>query len=207
MSEETQEEKKDRRFELMSGLTLAVLAAVLAVTDLGGGKYGDDEIIGTAEKASAYSWYQSKSVKQSLLEQEQGLLRALADAGAITPEARAPVDAQIAKLDSEIQRYKAEKKEILEGSAAVGPEGQVLEKDGQKGQIVGAQEWEAQLAKLGAAGDKFDLATLWLQMSLVFGAVALVLDNDRLKWSFYLAMVGTGVLGAVYSFIAFGMAG
>ena len=203
MSEETPEEEKARHFELMSGLTLAFLAAVLAVTDLGGGKYGDDEIIGTNEKASAYSWYQSKSIKQSLIEQEQGLLRALDSAGALTPEAREPVAQHIASLDAEVQRYKAEKKEILEGSAALGVEGQVLEKDGQKGQIIGAKEWEAQLATLGAAGDKFDLSTLWLQLSLVLGAVALVLHEARLKWGFYLAMVATGVIGGVFSVLAF----
>lgn len=206
MSELTQEEAADRRFELMSGLTLAVLAAALAVTDLGGGTYGDDEIIGTNEKASAYAWYQSKSVKQSLIEQEQGLLRALSEAGVITEQAQAPIAAHITALDVEVQRYKVEKKEILEGSAAVGPSGQVLEKDGQKGQIVGALELEAQLATLGAAGDKFDLATLWLQLSLVLGAMALVLQNDRLKWAFYGSMVLTGALGSIYSVLAFRIA-
>jgi hypothetical protein len=50
-----EEEAAGRRFELISGLTLAVLAAVLAVVDLGGGKYGDDEIIGTNEKPTSTS--------------------------------------------------------------------------------------------------------------------------------------------------------
>ncbi|MDO9280585.1 MAG: DUF4337 family protein [Pseudomonadota bacterium] len=88
-----------RRFELLAGLTLAVFAAVLAVVDLGGGKYGDDEIIGTNEKASLYQWYQSKSIKQAIVEQQQGLLTALLDAGAVAPAGIGAVTAQIAAAD------------------------------------------------------------------------------------------------------------
>lgn len=205
--EDEKQEQSAKRFEMLSGLTLAVLAAVLAVTDLGGGKYGDDEIIGTNEKASAYAWYQSKSQKQIVLEQQHHLLTALVTAGAVTPEARAAVDAQVSGLDSEISRYKAEKKEILEGSAAVGPEAQVLEVDGKKGQIVGAKEWEAKLAVLGAAGDVFDLSTLYLQLCLVLGAVGLVLQQPKLRWTFYGGMVLCGVIGTIYSVRAFGIAG
>lgn len=196
-------EEQSKRYETISGLTLAILAAVLAVTDLGAGKYGDDEIIGTNEKASAYSWYQSKSLKQTVLEQQAQLLRSLTLAGSVSPESRAGVDAQLVELDNEIVRYKAEKKEILEGSDAVGPEGQVLEEEGKLGQIVGAKEWEAKLAVLGEAGDVFDLSTLFLQLCLVVGAVGLVLQQSHLRWAFYAAMVACGAVGSFYSVAAF----
>jgi hypothetical protein len=195
-----------RRFELLAGLTLAVFAAVLAVVDLGGGKYGDDEIIGTNEKASLYQWYQSKSIKQAIVEQQQGLLTALLDAGAVAPAGIGAVTAQIAAADEEVKRYDAEKNELLRGSVAVGAAGQVLEVDGQKGQIVGTEAWEDTLATLGAAGDKFDLSTLWLQLSLVLGAVSLVLQAQRLKTIFYGAMVLGGVVGTVFGVLAFQVA-
>lgn len=201
------DETQSKRFEMTSGLTLAVLAAVLAIVDLGGGKYGDDEIIGTNEKANAYSWYQSKSLKQTVVEQQKSTLEALVAAGAVTPEARGAVDGLITGMDQEINRYKAEKKEILEGSAAVGAEGQVLEKDGQKGQIIGAHEWEAKLAVLGEAGDVFDLSTLFLQLSMVLGAIGLVLDLDKLKWAFYAATVLSGAVGSYYGYQAFQIVG
>jgi uncharacterized small protein (DUF1192 family) len=195
------------RFELASGLTLAVLAALTAVNDLGGGKFGDDEIVGHNEKASAYAWYQSKSIKETSIAQEAELLQALADAGAIVESARPAVEQRIAGLQVEVKRYKAEKKEILQGSTAVGPEGQVLEKDGQKGKIVGAQEWEKSLEILGEAGDRFDDATLWLQLSMVAGAISLVIKSVRLKWSFYAGMVLMGVVGAGYTALAWQIAG
>jgi hypothetical protein len=195
-----------RRFELLAGLTLAVFAAVLAVVDLGGGKYGDDEIIGTNEKASLYQWYQSKSIKQSVAEQQGSLLTALLEAGAVAPAGETAIRAQIAKSESEVARYDAEKAEILKGSDAVGAAGQVLEMDGEKGKIVGTKGWEATLATLGASGDKFDMSTLWLQLSLVLGAVSLVLQAQRLKNIFYGAMVIGGVLGSVYGVLAFQIA-
>lgn len=204
--DEEQQEQAAKRYEIICGLTLAVLAAVLAVTDLGGGKYGDDEIIGTNEKSSAYAWYQAKSMKQTVLEQQQALLSALTAAGSVTPEARPVVDAQIASLDQDIARYKAEKHEIMEGSEAVGKEGQVLELDGKLGQITGAKQWEARLTVLGAAGDVFDLSTLYLQLCLVLGAVGLVLQAPKMRWTFYAAMVLCGAVGAVYSVQAFGIA-
>ena len=131
---------------------------------------------------------------------------ALVDAGAIQEGARGGVEKRLAGLGDEIGRYKQEKKEILEGSEAVGPEGQVLEKDGQKGQIYGANQWEAKLAVLGESGDSFDMSTLWLQLSLVLGAVSLVIQAEKLKWTFYGAMVLCGALGSVYSVIAFNVA-
>ncbi len=196
-------EEDNNRFEMLAGLTLAILAAVLAVTDLGGGKYGDDEIIGTNEKANAYAWYQSKSIKQSIVEQELELLNSLEMTGTIDAAHAEGIKGHKANLEADIARYKSEKKEILEGSTAVGAEGQVLEKDGQKGQIKGTEEWEAELAVLGAAGDKFDLATLFLQMSLVLGAVSIVLKAPSTRTAFYGGMVLCGVIGTGFMAWAF----
>lgn len=197
------EEASARRFELLSGLTLALFAAVLAVSDLGGGKYGDDEIIGANEKASLYQWYQSKSIKQAVVEQQGDLLQSLLDAGLIAPEGTAPLQERIAAGAADSARYDKEKREILKGSLAVGPEGQVLEQNGVKGQIVGTEVWEGTLATLGAAGDLFDMSTLWLQLGLVLGAVSLVLHAPKLKRAFYGTMVVSGVVGAVYTVRAF----
>ncbi len=201
------EETAARRFETITGLTLAVFAAVLAVTDLGGGKYGDDEIIGTNERANLYAWYQAKSIKQSLVEQEGHLLRALLDGGVIAPTAAPGIEARIAAVEAKATTYELEKTEILEGSEAVGPAGQVLDVDGEKGRIVGTKGWDRALATLGAAGDVFDRATLWLQLALVLGAIALVLQGTALKRAFFAVMVVLGLLGSAYAAQAFSVAG
>ena len=188
------------RFELVSGLTLALLAALTALNDLQAGKYGEDEIMGHNQRASAYAWYQSKSIKETAVTQELSLLNSLLAAGALAPEVKPSMEKRTAALQGEVERYKAEKNEILRGSAAVGAVGQVLtDKNGNKGNIVGAQEWEEKLAVLETSGDLFDCATLWLQLSLVCGAISLVLKRPDLKKGFYIAMILLGILGAFYS--------
>jgi hypothetical protein len=188
------------------GLTLALFAAILAVVDLGGGKFGDDEIIGTNEKASLYQWYQSKSIKQSIIEQEVQLLHGLLDAGAVTPAGQSALAQRLSRAEQSVKRYDLEKREILLGSAAVGPNQQVLEVDGAKGQIIGTKPWEQKLETLGLAGDKFDLATLWLQIALVFGAISLILNSEKLKMSFYYALVIGSLIGTGFGIQAFQIA-
>jgi hypothetical protein len=195
--EQTVEEK---RFERRAGLTIALLAAVLAINDLFAGKFGEDEIIGANEKADAYAWYQAKGQKQTLNEHQRDLLLMLQASGDIAPERSAEVATKIAALTADIERYDREKREILLGSEAVGPEGWVLEDEsGQKGQFVGATEWKQKGEILDAAGTRFDLGTLFLQLCLVVGAVSLVLEEMRLKRRFFMAMTGLGTVGTVFT--------
>jgi hypothetical protein len=191
------------QLERRIGLTIALFAAVLAVVDLGGGKYGDDEIIGTNEKANLYQWYQSKSIKQSVIEQEAQLLSSLLSAGAVTAQGTATLQQQLQQARASIARYDLEKREILLGSEAVGPAGQVLVVDGDKGAIVGTKVWERTLKQLATAGDQFDLATLWLQLALVFGAISLIINSDKLKASFYYALVIGSLVGTGFGIQAF----
>ena len=199
--------EKSSTFEMICGLTLAILAAVLAITDLGAGKYGDDEIIAHNQKANAFDWFQAKGIKQSLVEGQRDLLRILLDSRVIPPEAEGKMGKLLSSLDSDIGRYQKERKEILLGSKAVGQENWVLEEDGKLGQVKGAREWEAEAKILGAAGDTFDMATFFLQICLVMGAVSLILKGERMRNSFYGMMLLLGAVGAVFSVMAFVQAG
>lgn len=201
------DENRRDRFELLSGLSLALLAALTAVNDLHGGKFGDDEIMGHNQRAAAYAWYQSKSIKETAVSQELSLLNSLMAAGALAPGVQPSMKTRTELLEAETKRYKAEKREILLGSEAVGAAGQVLQNDnGEKGKIVGAQQWEKKLETLGAAGDGFDRATLWLQLAMVCGAISLILRQERLKWGFYTAMAAMGVIGSYYTVLAWRLA-
>ena len=199
--------EKSSTFEMICGLTLAILAAVLAITDLGAGKYGDDEIIAHNQKANAFEWYQAKGIKQSLVEGQRDLLRILLDSRVIPPEAEGKMGTLLASLDADIGRYRKERKEILFGSKAVGQDNWILEEEGKLGQVKGAREWEAEAKSLGAAGDTFDMATFFLQICLVMGAVSLILKGERMRNSFYALMALLGAVGAVFSVMAFVQAG
>lgn len=206
MSDQDNSEKSSG-FEMICGLTLAVLAAALAVTDLGAGKYGDDEIIAHNQKANAFQWYQAKGIKQSLVEGQRDMITIMLDSGVVANENREKMAVMVAALDAEIGRYKKERKEILLGSQGVGKENWVLDEGGELGQVKGAREWEAETVKLGAVGDTFDIATFFLQICLVMGAISLLLKGERMRNTFYGLMVLLGGVGSVYSVMAYIQAG
>ena len=196
-------DSSDSRFELMCGVLIAVYAAMLAVTDLGAGKFGDDQIIASNEKASAYQWYQSKSIKESLIEGQQALIETLTAAGVVQADKRSALDDVSKKLQLDITRYKAEKSEILLGSQKVGEANWVQAIEGKKGLVTGATEWAARADGLDAAGDIFDRATLFLQLCLVVGAITLILQNPRSRRAFFILANLLGVIGSVIGVLAF----
>jgi len=198
-----EEDKESSGFEVLCGLTLAILAAILAITDIGGGRFGDDEIIAHNRKTNSFNWYQAKAVKESLIEGQRDMLKVMMDSGAIPAKAQDQMAVLMSTLNKEIDRYKKEKAEILRGSASVGESAWVVEQDGKLGQVKGALEWEREAEKLGAAGDTFDLAVLFLQVCLVMGAISLILKGERMRNFFYATMVGLGGLGSYFSAVAF----
>ncbi len=198
-------EVKEKNHELIIGLVIAVFAAVMAICDLGAGKYGDDEMIANQKQTEAFNWYQSKSIKQTLAEGQRDMLQALVKTNAIETRAIAGVDSFINELNQNVKRYKKEKDEILRGSEAVGKENWVQDVEGVMGKVKGANEWKSEAAKLGDAGDVFDKATLFLQMCLVLGAIALLIGSDKLKILFLYATIIVGALGSYYTIVAYAM--
>ena len=197
------EAKKSSGFEMICGLTLAVLAAVLAITVFGGGWFGDDVIIAHNQKTNAFNWYQAKAVKESLIEGQRDMLRVMMDSGAIPSKTQDQMKKLMSALETEITRYQKERAEILLGSSKVGEVGWAIEQEGKLGEIKGALEWEREAEKLGAAGDTFDLAVLFLQICLVMGAISLILQGERMRNFFYVTMVGLGGVGSYFSAVAF----
>ncbi len=191
------------RLEIWFGLTLALCAAMLAINDLGAGRYGDDELQLSNEKTSAYLWYQAKGIKETLTLGQRDLLQSLLAAGAVTGDRSAAIEAEVASLSQDVDRYKKEKREILLGSRAVDPRDHSQEVDGKLGRVVGAKQIEEQLAGLGAAGDCFDLANLFFQISLVFGAIGLMMQRPPLKRLLLGGVIGLGAVGLGFSTAGF----
>jgi hypothetical protein len=198
-----EKENASKSFEIICGVIIAVFAAVLAITSLGADKYGGDELIAHNEKNGAYLWYQSKGIKETLVEGQRDTLQALVDAGSIRAEQLPAIQDQVGKLKANAQRYGKEKNEILLGSIAVGPKNWAQDVDGKLGQVVGAKQWENKANALNAAGDTFNYATFFLQLCLVFGAISLVVQRNAVRRAFFWGMNGLGVIGTVYCILAF----
>jgi hypothetical protein len=201
------EERKRKRYEIVFGLVVAVFAAVLGINELASGKYGDDELKLESEKSGAYLWYQSKGIKQSLAEGQRDLLKTLRATGSLQESQRQEIDEHLTGLDAKIARYEKEKTEILLGSKTVGEGGWSQEVDGQLGKIVGVKEMERELDRLNAAGDRFDVATLFLQLALVFGAVGILVGQMRMKQVFLIGVVVLGIAGSVSTVLGLHTAG
>ncbi|MDZ4756580.1 MAG: DUF4337 domain-containing protein [Bacteroidota bacterium] len=198
--------ENNNKFEMMCGLTLAIMATILSVIDLGAGKYGDDEIIAINEKSAAYQWYQSKSIKETSVEAQHDLVKTLVDGGVVKNAEVEDMKTFETKLEKKLDKYRKEKNEILKGSSKIPEAEWVQEKNGKKGEIIGAEEWTEKADKLGSAGDIFDLSGLFLQICLVLGAVALVMKNRKLKWAFFLMMLLLGTIGLIYGWNAYQVA-
>lgn len=198
---------EEKRFETWCGLVIALFAAVLAITDLGAGKYGDDELIAHNEKGGAYLWYQSKGIKETLVEGQRDTLKALVEAGSIKPEQLPAISKMVESLDADAARYGREKREILQGSKTVGQENWAQDVGGEMGKVIGAQEWQAKADALNDVGDVFDYATFFLQICLVMGAISLILQDAKLGRTFFTTMIVLGLIGTGFALMAFVQAG
>ena len=193
-------------YEIILGFSLSVFAALLAINDLGAGKFGDDELALGNDKTSAYLWYQAKGIKESLAEGQKSILESLLIASAVKPEQAEPLKALASTLQKDLVRYKKEKKEILLGSKTVGEANWAQDVNGEMGQVIGAKEFETKQTILGSAGDRFDVANLFLQLSIVAGAIGLLMKKIKMKRFFLASLFALGTTGVVFSVWAYRIA-
>lgn len=205
---EVVESPSNKNLELLIGVVIAIFAAVLAINDLGAGRYGDDEMIAHNNQTKMYNWYQAKSIKETLYEGQLDLLTTLEKTNSIKEEHKNVVDSFKTQKAKQIKRYDLEKEEILNGSSNIDKGNWVLkdEKTGEKGITIGAKQWEKEAEKLGGAGDMYDLSSLFLQICIVFGAISLVIQQASTRKIFFLLMIGMGIVGTYFMIHAYSIA-
>jgi hypothetical protein len=208
LNKETEEAPAAKNLELFIGVVIAIFAAVLAINDLGAGRYGDDEMIAHNNQTKMYNWYQAKSIKETLFEGQLDLLSTLEKTNSIKEEHKNVVDSFKLEKAKEINRYELEKEEILKGSANIPQDKWVLtdKKTKEKGTTIGAEQWEQEADKLGGAGDMFDLSSLFLQICIVFGAISLVIQQTSTRKIFFYLMIAMGITGSLFMISAYSIA-
>jgi hypothetical protein len=206
MSEENknqQAEDSADNFELLTGLVIAIFAAVLSLNGLGGGKFGGDEAIANIDKSNQYSWFQSKSIKKTLAEGKVTDLETQLEMGAVADDKKELIEKLLSKYKSKVEKYDHETKIILDGSSTYEKEAWFSTLDDDMKAVIGAKEHEQKASGLNDAGDIFDYGELFLQLCLVLGAVSLVIKKERLKRVFFGSMIVGGAIGTVFTFMAF----
>jgi hypothetical protein len=152
-------------------LTTTVLAVCAAISSLKGGGYSTRVQLMTTKESNKWSYFQSKSIKQHVVETERDLLRIQA-LDARSPEAKQAIADRVAKLDVEVARYDKEKNEIK-------AEAEQLSKD--------------EDAAKGIGGN-FGLAVMLLQIAIMLSSVGALIKRPVM----WVVGLGFGAIGLVY---------
>lgn len=189
------------RLEAWTGIIIAIIAAIMTVSELVNKNIEEEMMVAHNKHHMFYNWYQSKSVKQSLLESEMHILLALTSV-LDTVTANAKID----QINADIERYKKEKKEILNGSSSLSKDQWVQDIDGKMGELVGVKEWEKLAAKLDHASFYLDIGQVLFQISIVLGAVCIIIhDNVKLQKIFVYGMIVLTCFGIGLSVLGYQM--
>ena len=193
------------RAEAIGGVLIALFAALMAISQMVNGELEEEMMIAHNNVVSYSNWYQSKSIKESLKESELDYLTALISSGIVTDEKVQVIEDKIASVQKNIDKYTAEKIEILNGSAFVGKENWTQDIEGEMGVIIGVKEWQQLAATYDYATKKFDYGMLFFQICIVLGAVCIIIyDNPILQKSLIVLMIIFGITGtflSIYGYI------
>jgi len=196
------QEKRERRFEAFVGLVIAIFTAVFTINNLITATYDDNELIYHGDKASALSWYNSKSIKENLAEGQVQLLQSFIASGTLDDTTATTITEKMEGTLKDIERYSKEKKEILVGSSNIPESEWAQDVGGELGKVIGAQEYE-QLAEINAeAGDRANMATMFFELCLVFGGITLLFNTKRLERVFLAFTITFGLVGASFTLAA-----
>lgn len=189
--------------EMRIAYFVAFFAAALSFIDIGANNYRDKEIVGVNKKMTEYSLYQSKILKETLIQAERDLLFDLMRAGAVVASDTSIVHERLRKFDEGLDLVRSQQAELMNGSVPDAPAQWTMPNINEElGKIKGLKNWEHEVEVLDLAGDKFDLASLLLELSLVMGAMGFIVRYPQAKTLFRWLMIGFGFMG-----IGFGLAG
>lgn len=188
------------RAEAVGGVLIALFAALMAISQMVNGELEEEMMIAHNNVVSYSNWYQSKSIKESLKESELDYLTALISSGIVTDDKVQVIEEKIASVQKNINKYSAEKIEILKGSAFVGKENWKQDIEGEMGVITGVKEWQQLAATYDYATKKFDYGMLFFQICIVLGAVCIIIyDNPILQKILIILMIIFGITGTILS--------
>jgi hypothetical protein len=144
-------------FELRSAVTVAVLAAVLAIVTSYSRDAGSTAQLASTQAADAWSYYQSETMKAHTFEVERDLIQVLAP-GAVDEAKRAAFVASCAQQAEKYQKKKAEEE-------------------------VKARDFERQVDDANRCGTRYGQGSLLLQIAVVIVSVSFIVRRSPLYFS------------------------
>jgi regulator of replication initiation timing len=158
-------EKDENKFEKLVALTTSFVAVGLAISTILNNAAGDDLLVFRSDANNKWSYFQSKSIKQNMVEIEHDNLSLEIEDETLTETFKTKIREKQAFYKEEIKRYESEKAQISKE----------------------AKEAEDKMEKADKKGLKLDLAEALYQISIIMSAIALIAKNKS-TWYMSLAL-------------------
>jgi hypothetical protein len=151
-------------FRRLTAIYVGVVAMLLAISALGGAEATKEMLNANIHASDTYAFYQSKYIRQVLLQTAaEELELTAATAANLVPEQRAKVDQVVKRYRDTALRYESEP------ATADGKPG-----EGKKELMARAKQWERTRDHAAARLPNFEYAEALYQIAIVLGSVAIV---------------------------------
>lgn len=175
-------EKASEKHRNQAALTIAVLAAILAVGELGGDNAKDSMIHYNIESSDTWNFYQAKNIRQNLYKlQVDELQRQLAAPG-LAPERAKALEGDLKKYKKTVERYEDEPDPKAPRDETKG--------EGKKQLMARAKDYQELRETAEKRNDSFDFSKMVLQLGIVLGSISILASSRPL-------LLLSGVAGAV----------
>ena len=186
VAEQKAEHEADDRFRSRVALIIAALAALLAISSVGGDNVGEALIVSNIHASDTWAFYQAKNVRQTVISTAADAMEAdLAIQGSsIDPAARAKLEEKIKAYRATIARYDSEPDPVFPNDSTKG--------EGKKQLSAKARAFEGERERAEAQDSSFDYADALFQIAIVLGSVAiLALSRKVLAFSIVAGSLAT----------------
>jgi hypothetical protein len=165
-------ESADEKFKSRAALVIAVMAALLAITSLGGGNAAEDMANNNIHASDTWAFYQAKSIRQTTMRVAADNLEVELRANPnMAPEARDFLQKKIDEYRATAARYDDEPDKDDPNN--------VLKGEGRKQLSARAQDYEKQREEAAKQDPNFDFSEALFQIAIVLASVA-ILSGARL---------------------------
>ena len=173
VAEARAENDAEERFRSRVALLIAFMAMLLAITSLGGGNAAEDIFNHNIHASDTWNFYQAKNIRQTALRLAADQLESeLMMAGAaLSPEARAGVEARIKVYRDTVARYESEPDKDDPTNPIRG--------EGKKELTARAKHFESERDRAQKQDPNFDFAEALYQIAIVLASVS-ILANSRM---------------------------
>jgi hypothetical protein len=157
----------NERFRRRAGLTIGILAMLLAIASLGGDNATKEMVNANIQASDTWAFYQAKNVRQTSVQLAADELETrLATEPDLSPEARAQLQQRLDSYRSTVARYESE------------PE----TGEGKRELLARAQQFEARRERAQRQDPNFDYAQALFQIAIVIGSVSILTAARPLLW-------------------------